>query len=423
MSSFFSRMRVGCSAGSVVLAALLFFSEPEPLQAQRRGLGGPRNWFPPSYFQQTGYTPWQVRNTYAAMGYRPGGLLLPGYGLGWQHAYWWHSPWVRPWWWSPVWQPWPMVNYNVTVNPAEYLQGAAAVYNAQGTFLVRQAEAQRIRAEAEALRQENRRRAVEQALIERQNRPTPEQVRAREMELAYRRSIADPPLHLIVSGQALNDLLLGLNQRLANVANVPEVPLNQAVLREVAVTTLTDRVNVSLLQANKMDWPELLRGPSQQKLDMLLPQAVQMVRSQGTVSTDLFAAIENELEKLGDHLDRQVNSGEITPNQHIQANRFLNSLRRAVAILRRPNAPDFFNGKIAARGDTVPALVRHMVSNNFRFAPALAGQEDAYLDLHRAMVAQAMQLELSPAAGSPSGFRVRLGPNLPGATGEATHNP
>ncbi|MCS6977754.1 MAG: hypothetical protein NZM31_12215 [Gemmatales bacterium] len=410
---------LACLAGLVCLLA----AGPEPVHAQHRG-GLLPHWFPPSYYQQYGYTPWQVRNTYAAMGYRPGGFLLPGYGFGYNSSYWWNM--YRPW--APIvypyypyypyyppgwWGYYPPVTYNFTYNPSDYLQGAAAVYNAQGAFLVKQAEAQRLQAEAEAIRLENRRRAAEQALREKQNRLTPEQIRARDLEMAYRRSLADPPTSQIISGQALNDLLLGLNQRLASAQNVPEVPLNQSELRQVAVASANDRVNVSLLLTDKLPWPDLLRGPSQEKLDKLIPEAVQSVRSKGSVDSALYASIEGELEKLGDHLDSQVNSGEITPNQHIQANRFLNALRRAVTILRRPNAADYLNGLISARGDTVPQLVKYMMTNNLRFAPAIAGQEEAYVDLHRAMVAQAMQLELSPALGSVSGFRVRLGPNLP----------
>lgn len=416
MSSIGQQRPAVVALASLVSLVLLVSALPQPVKAQRRGLLP--NWFPPSYYQQTGYTPWQVRNTYAAMGYRPGGFLLPGYGFGINSSYWWNM--YRPWgpWWGwyipPTWGWWPPVTYNFTYNPSEYLQGAAAVYNAQGAFLVKQAEAQRIQAEAESIRQENRRRALEQAMLEKQNRLTPEQIRAREMELAYRRSIADPPLSQITSGQALNDLLVGLNQRLAQSPNVPEVPLNQSELRQVAVASAADRINIGLLLTDKLPWPDLLRGPSQQKLDMLIPQAVQQVRSRGAVDSGLLSAMQDELEKMSEELGSQVNSGEITPNQHVQANRFLNDLRRAIRVFHRPNAADYFNGKIAARGETVPQLVRFMMTNNLRFAPALPGQESAYVDLHRAMVAQAMQLEISPASGTASGFRVRLGPNLPG---------
>jgi hypothetical protein len=303
-------------------------------------------------------------------------------------------------------------SYNYDFNPGEYLQGAASVYNAQGSFLVKQAEAQKLRQEVVAAQLENRRKAYDQALYEREHTPTAAQIRAKEVEDSFRRSMADPPLSLIVSGQALNDLLVGLAHKLDPSKQVQGVPLDRYLLQRVSVTSGAQRTSAAMLMnAGKVEWPFLLRGAEQKELDALLPQAVGQVIEKGMVEPKLMDQINTALEKMTDHLDAQANS-EITPNQYIQANRFLNNLRNAVRALRLPNAMDYFNGTIAAKGETVPQLVQYMTTHNLRFTPALPGQEDAYMELHHAMVAQAAMADTAAVAASDSSFRIKLGPNL-----------
>jgi|GEM_PF-5613706 len=414
----------------LALASLgLFIVLPAYGQRGGFGRGGSRGGFGPGYYRNTGYTPAQVRNTYAAMGYRPYGLTTPGYGYGYNSAYWWpygggYSPYYSGYYPYSWYYPYNYgVNYNISYNPSEYLEGAASVYNAQGNFLVKKAEAEKLQAEARSAQLENQRKAFDQALYEREHTPTAAEIRQKELDDAYRRSMADPPISLIISGQALNDLLIGLAQKLQSNPSAPQVPLDQSQLRQISVTTTGERANAGLLQqGGKLDWPVLLRGPQQRKLDELLPAAVNSVVMRGAVDPRIMDQINDELDKLTDHLDSQVNSGEITPNQHIQANRFLNNLKSALRALRAPNAADYFNGKNMAKGDSVPELVSYMMQNNLRFAPAMNSQDDAYVNLHRAMVAQAMQIDHTNPSTSGSGFRVRVGPNLPEAQ-EAAKKP
>lgn len=385
----------------------------------RTGSGG----FGPGYFASTGYTPGMVANNYRAMGYNPflsaynnfGGYGSSYYGsggyggYGYPYSYGGYYPYSS--------------TYTYDFNPGEYLQGAASVYNAQGIFLVKQAEAQKLRQEVQAAQLENRRKAYDQALYEREHTPTAAEIRAKELEDSFRRSMADPPLSLIVSGQALNDLLVGLAHKLDPSKPVPGVPLDPSVLLRISVTSGAQRTSAVMLQnGGKVEWPHLLRGPEQKDLDTLLPQAVDQVLEKGIVDPKLLDQIAEALDRMTERLDAQAN-GEITPNQHIQANRFLNNLRSSVRALRQPNAMDYFNGKISAKGESVPQLVQYMVAHNLRFATALPGQDEAYIDLHHALVAQAMHAESAVAASSGSGFRLRLGPNLPTASEDHTATP
>jgi hypothetical protein len=424
MFSIKNRFRVACLSCLVIAGAIVCESADGRGAGRGGGFGGggyrggfpatgnaPRGGMTRGYYAQSGFTRGQVANTYGAMGYFPGALTTPGYGygVGWPSygGYGYYPGWGSGYYYGQNY------NYNYNYNPSEYLQGAADVYNAQGNFLVKQAEAQKISAEAKAAQLENQRKAFDQALYEREHTPTAAEIREMELENAFRRSLADPPLSLIVSGQALNDLLVGLARKIDPGKPPPEVPLDQSMLRQVGVTSGAQRTNAGMLQdGGKVDWPILLQGPEQKKLDTLLPQAVGQVTSKGMVDPKLMDQIHEDLDQLTDRLDRQVNSGDITPNQHIQANRFLNNLKTALRALKQPNAQDYFNGKIAAKGATVPQLVQYMSQNNLRFAPALPGQDDAYVDLHRAMVAQAVQADDAGAANPAGGFRIRLGPMM-----------
>jgi hypothetical protein len=70
----------------------------------------------------------------------------------------------------------------------------------------------------------------------------------------------------------------------------------------------------------------------------------------------------------------------------MKAKRYLNDLDSALRVLEDPNASKFANRKLAARGSTVSDLVAEMSGQGLRFAPAVPGDEGAYVALHRALV-------------------------------------
>ena len=77
---------------------------------------------------------------------------------------------------------------------------------------------------------------------------------------------------------------------------------------------------------------------------------------------------------------------ELTPRQYIEAKRFLNQVNEVLTALGGPDVAKYFNGDYDPKGMSLGELVRHMTKNELLFAPALEGDEAAYLALHHAFV-------------------------------------
>ena len=71
----------------------------------------------------------------------------------------------------------------------------------------------------------------------------------------------------------------------------------------------------------------------------------------------------------------------------IAVRKFLNQLDAAVKTLKTPGAAGFVNPKWATEGTNVEDLVKHMTKHKLLFGAAAAGNEEAYLALHRALSA------------------------------------
>jgi hypothetical protein len=88
----------------------------------------------------------------------------------------------------------------------DYLQGGAAVIEAQGQFMKDQQEAYRMKEEVRRLRTENRLLRFEEERYERENTPVPEELRQQHLLTAQRRAMANPPVTEIWSARSLNEL-------------------------------------------------------------------------------------------------------------------------------------------------------------------------------------------------------------------------
>src|SRR5262249_55203222 len=91
---------------------------------------------------------------------------------------------------------------------------------------------------------------------------------------------------------------------------------------------------------------------------------------------------------------------DLTPNQYGEARRFLSDFEDALALLRQPNASDFF-GQKAPKGKTVADLVQQLLGKGVRFAPATAGDESAYIAIHRALAVYASNATAQVATEKP----------------------
>jgi hypothetical protein len=76
---------------------------------------------------------------------------------------------------------------------------------------------------------------------------------------------------------------------------------------------------------------------------------------------------------------------EISAPEYIRAKRLLDELDDAVKVLGQPDAGNYFNQTYVPQGRTVAQLVQSMTRRDLRFAPAVPGDEAAYLVLQRAL--------------------------------------
>jgi hypothetical protein len=279
------------------------------------------------------------------------------------------------------------------------LHGAAAVIQAQGEAVVKVQEALQLKIE-------NRRRLVQQWLWERENVPTPEQLRQEYLRLQASHSQYDPPVTEIWSAVSLNHLLDHI-QRTQSPGHMPAVspPLKEEILAKINVTTLRAGANISLLRDGKVPWPILLYRAyftdKREQVDRIISQLFKQA-PQGKID---FGLVE-QLIVLVDGLDRDLKglAGKLGdradwhPLMYTDAKHFLNQFDDAVKVLQGPDAAKYLGGKYVAKGKNVAELVQNMTDLGLHFAPAKPGDEAEYVALHRALATYVGPLPANPAA-------------------------
>jgi hypothetical protein len=274
-------------------------------------------------------------------------------------------------------------------NPyASYLRGNADLTNALGEYRNSQEQARQLRTAVTQQQAETQRRAFDQYLYEKENTPTrvEEQERAQRHEL--RRSQNDPPLTEVCSSKALNDLLDHLQGLQAQGAGGTPVALEESLLTHIKVSAGKSGLAGVLQDGGRLDWPSALRKDAfrteRAELERLAPIAVREAVN-GRVGAETLRDLRSAVNSLTRRLAGAA--GDLPPARYIEAKRFVNQLDEGLKVLALPDAGDYFTGKYTARGKTVQDLVKHMAERGLRFAPALAGDEAAYLALHRALAA------------------------------------
>jgi hypothetical protein len=270
------------------------------------------------------------------------------------------------------------------------LDGAAAVINSQGDFLVNQQQARLLREQARQAQLETRRRAFDLKMYERANRPTAQDERERRQRLQLRRCLTNPPVTEIWSASTLNVLLADLQQLCDRAVQGGEVPLDARVLRHINVTSHRSGAHAGALKGGRPRWPLLLGHDlfraGREKVDELAGRLVRQA-ADGEVNAVVLQKVSAAVDELQRRLKGVARARRIrySPNQYIEARRFLEQLEESLKVLEQPDAGRHFTGEYAARGKNVAELVAHMTKRGLRFAPAVRGDEAAYLTLHQAL--------------------------------------
>ncbi len=319
-------------------------------------------YYPPTPYYNPGYG--SIVNTLAG-GYSSPGYSSPGYG-GYEPGY------------STPYQPY----YDPT---SGFLYGAASVMSADGKFRINNQQANLLREQVRSAHIDNNRKAFDEFLYERANRPTWLDDLERQRKLDLRYALNNPSGSEILQGISLNTLLDQLKQMQAKGVEGPAVPLSDDTLSQINVTAGAG-VNPGLLKADKLTWPLGLSGADfaedRKKIERNLATAISDVEH-GQLEPARLKDLTDAVDKLSEDLNAQV--GEMTPSQYIDARNYLRLLTDAVRTLGRPDAAKYINNQYAAKGKTVGDLVKNM--SGLRFAPATPGAERAYKDLYEKLVA------------------------------------
>jgi hypothetical protein len=214
---------------------------------------------------------------------------------------------------------------------------------------------------------------------------TPEQERELRHQEILSWSRSKLPENETTSATALNILLEDL-QRFQNLkGQAGQTKLDPAMLASINVVVAGTNGNIGVLKHDaRIHWTSTLREPEfesdRQRIESAIAKALEEATTSKLVDVrDLTSA----LTKMRNHLAGKIQ--EISDPDYIRAKRLLNSLDDVVKVLGEPDAGNYFNQIYAAKGQTVAQLVQHMTRSNLRFAPAVPGDEAAYLFLHRAL--------------------------------------
>jgi hypothetical protein len=295
------------------------------------------------------------------------------------------------------------------LGPGYLLQGTASVIDATGNLYKQQEQARILREQANQAKLDTKRKTLDELNYERENTWTFTQEQERHEAIKLRRLLNKPLETEIVNGSAMNTLLPYLNQIANSGVQGPPVYVDQSQLKLINISGASDGSSLGVLKDGKVSWPLALRGPTQKKMDVLLPKAMAAARD-GTLDLATYRELTTGADQMQKEAMNAWNKEEIDSGLYLDAKRFLESYRSGLTVLKRPDAAKYLGGGYELRGNTVGEVVQNMSQQGLHFAPATAGTESAYFGLYNGMVAF--------AAGdtNSSSFRVRLGPAGPGPT-------
>jgi hypothetical protein len=200
----------------------------------------------------------------------------------------------------------------------------------------------------------------------------------------------------ILSGKALNGLLESLRQFSADGDSEgrPDALLRLYVdgLKHVNVSRGTGSMAL-LKNGGRLNWPAALLDPAfqepRERLTVRAPEAVRDLGNNGPVDPATIRQLADDVNQLRQRLRHRLrqNVEALDYLPYTEAKAFLESFDDALVALQQPDAACHFDGQYALKAQTVLGLVKQMVENGLRFAPALPGDEAAYRALHQVMAA------------------------------------
>lgn len=283
----------------------------------------------------------------------------------------------------------PYGGYPVLRGPGATLQGSASVIQAQGNLQIQQQQARSAYQQSEQDKLKTRKQAFDLAAYEKANTPsfTEEQEGVQAMQL--RRMMTQANDAEIARGDTLNAMLPVLRSYEEQGVSGPPLPLSPSVLQAVNVSSSATDPGLGLLKdGGKVRWPVMLRGPQQKKIDGLLQSTIALA-AKDELTPQTYNALMKEVKGFQEDWRKEFHKEKIDGGTFLNGKKFLDSMEQSVKALQNPDAVQYLNGSLAARGNNVQELVYNMTSKGLRFAPANPGQESAYQALHASFVSYA----------------------------------
>jgi len=277
-------------------------------------------------------------------------------------------------------------------SPGNTLRGSAELTKAQGEFIIDQQRTLTMREQRRGEKIKNDRAKFDLETYMREHTPSAEELRLRNLKERVMRSRNNPPVTEITSAKALNDLLQDINsvQARGDTAQLRTFssPLNEDTLKHVNVTK--GQGNIGLLKnEGRLTWPVALSSidfkEDRERINSLVRDAVSQAGFNGQVDSGSISQLITDTDRMRTHLRKT--GTDLPPSLYIDANVFLNNLDDAIRALQQPDVGSFFTGKYALKAKTIPELVNYMTAHGLQFAPAVPGDESAYLALQQALAA------------------------------------
>jgi hypothetical protein len=272
------------------------------------------------------------------------------------------------------------------MNPYQgYLQGAGDITRANAEYYSTIQQAKLTRQEAIRSSIQTRRAMIEEAEWERAHMPDPEKIRQQDLERKLNRARNNPPLQDVWDGVSLNDLLRHLIAQQGQGAKGPSVPLSEETLDHINLTVGGTRSNAGLLKNSaELQWPlslqrELFKDP-RDNLNSLMRAAFKSASSGNKPESSTISDLRHNYDKLKKTLSSNVD--QLSPDEYIEANRYLTDVSKAIDALKSASVVHFFDGSWKAKARDVAGLVQYMREQGLWFAPASPKDHAAYVSLY-----------------------------------------
>src|SRR5262245_57260156 len=169
--------------------------------------------------------------------------------------------------------------------------GRADAIAATGQLMINQEQARTERENTKQARLQTQKMAFDQALYEKAMTPSYGEDQILVKNKIIQRMLTRPDQWQITDGVTLNTLIPFVNDLATKGIMGPTIPLDPNYVKLLNVTVGTDGPKVAFLkEGQQLDWPFVLQGPKQEKLDTLVKQAA-LETANGKLQAKTYDAI------------------------------------------------------------------------------------------------------------------------------------